>query len=161
MKKTITAIAAMLLCIVSFAQTGKTMYNKYSEEKGVSAVYISPAMFRMIGALTEIDMPDEDLNISSIVKELEGMYILESKNSKVNAALCTDIEKFLKNGKFEMLLEAKEDGERVRLYTSGDERVVKTFAMTAFEDDEVVFICFEGSMNRKDLEKLIASSSKK
>lgn len=155
MKKTISAIAALLLCAVSFAQTGKTMYNKYSEEKGVSAVYISPAMFRMIGALPEIDLPDEDLNISSIVKELDGMYILESKNSKVNASLRADIEKYLTNGKFEMLLEAKEDGERVRLYTSGDERVVKTFVMTAIEEDELVFMCFEGGINRKDLEKLI------
>ena len=103
-------------------------------------------------------MPEEDIDIAPVVKELSGMYVIDSESTKVNAALKTDVDKLLNSGKFELLLEAKEDGELVRLYTVGDENTVTSFVMTSVEKDEYVFICLEGRIGRADLEKLIASS---
>lgn len=160
MKRIATIIAAMLVCAASFAQSGKDIYNKFSDKPKVSAVYISPSMFRLMGKLPEIDMPEDDIDIAPVVKELSGMYIIDSESNKVNAALKTEVEKLLKSGKFELLLEAREDGELVRIYTSGDEQTVTSFVMTSVEKDESVFICLEGRIGRADLEKLIASSVK-
>ncbi len=160
MKRIATIIAAMLVCAASFAQSGKDIYNKFSDKPNVSAVYISPSMFRLMGKLPEIDMPEEDINLAPVVKELSGMYLIDSENVKVNAALKTEVEKFLRAGKFELLLEAKEDGETVRLYTSGDEQTVTSLVMTSTEKDESVFICLDGRICRADLEKLLASSVK-
>ena len=74
MKKIIAIAAAMLLALCASAQSSKSLYNKYSGEKGISAVYISPAMFRLIGKLPELELADEDVDISRIIKSLEGMY---------------------------------------------------------------------------------------
>ncbi len=158
MKKFAIIIAAALICAAASAQSGKSIYNKFSDRQNVSAVYISPSMFRLMGNLPEIDMPDEDINIAPVVKELSGMYILDSENSKVNKELKAEVDKFLDGGKFELLMEAKEDGEHVRIYTVGDKDTVNCFIMTASEKDEFTFICIEGNIGRKELEKLLAAS---
>ncbi len=160
MKKFASILAAILISAAAYAQSGKSIYNKFSDRQNVSAVYISPSMFRLMGNLPELDMPDEDINIAPLVKELSGMYILDSENSKVNKELKAEADRLISGGKFELLMEAKEDGEQVRIYTSGDKDTVTCFVMTAEEKDEFTFICIEGSIGRSGLEKIIASSVK-
>ena len=47
--KRLFIIAALLLTgIMAHAQDSKSIYNKFSDEDGVSAVYISPSMFKLI-----------------------------------------------------------------------------------------------------------------
>ena len=53
MKRIIILAALLLTTIASFAQNGKSIYQKYSEAEGVSAVYISPAMFKLIGKIPD------------------------------------------------------------------------------------------------------------
>lgn len=161
MKKVITALAAMLIAAAAFAQSGKTIYNKYSDEKNVSAVYISPTMFKMMGQLPEIDMPGEDLDIAPVVRELDGMYMIESENLKVNRELKADAERLIGKGNYEMILEAKDDGETVRIYTCGDATTITSFVMTASEKDEYVFLCLEGKIMRDELDRLMAASMRK
>ena len=54
MKRFALIIAAAVLSLSAIAQDGKSIYNKYSNEEGVSAVYSSPPMFRLIGKIPEI-----------------------------------------------------------------------------------------------------------
>ena len=160
MKKIMIIALALMVCAASFAQNGKYMYNKYSDSEGVSAVYISNAMFRMIGKLPEMEIGDDELDISGIVKQLDGMYVVSSTNPKVNENLRKDIAQLLKEGKYELLLEAKQDGEMVRMYTIGDKLTISTFMLTAFDKDEVTYICFDGRMDREEFERLMAESRK-
>ena len=46
MKRILVMTVAVLTAVSAFAQSGKDIYNRYSGREGVSAVYISPAMFR-------------------------------------------------------------------------------------------------------------------
>ena len=159
--KKITLIATLfLLCIAAFAQNGKTIYNKYSDEKNISAVYISPTMFKLMGSIPDLEMPDGDVNLTPYIKEMTGMYLIDSENPKVNAALADDAEKMVRNGKYELLLEAKDDGERVRIYIVPEGEFITSFVMTATEQNEYVFISLEGKLYRKNLEKLLASAVK-
>ena len=58
MKKLFIIAATLLLGVLAHAQDGKSIYNKFSDEEGVSAVYISPSMFKLIGKLPEIEIGD-------------------------------------------------------------------------------------------------------
>ena len=49
MKQFYIIVAMLLLSISALAQDGRSLYNKYSDLADVEAVYISPAMFRLIG----------------------------------------------------------------------------------------------------------------
>lgn len=157
--KKISIIATMLLIsIAALAQDGKSIYNKYSDEKNVSAVYISPSMFKLMGSIPDIDMPDGDVNLSPYIKEMSGMYLIDSENPKINEALAADAQKMISKGRYELLMEAKDDGERVRIYIVPDGESITSFVMTATEPGQCVFISIEGKMLRKDLEKLLANA---
>ena len=159
--KRIYAIAAMLLLAVSaYAQTAKALYNKYSDSEAASAVYISPAMFRMIGQLPDLDvaMSHGKVNIAPLVRSFEGFYLLSISDKSQAASLKQEVQAMIKSGRFEVLMEAKDSGSTMRIYTVGDDKTISSLVMLAQEDDSVQFICLEGSINRKDFESLMAKS---
>ena len=156
MKHFIFLIAALLLTISAAAQNGRSIYQKYSDEENVSAVYISPAMFRLIGKIPDVDTGDGEVNFSSIIRSLTGMYIINSENEKINGNLRAEAERFINSGKYEMLMEAKDSGQTVRMYTVGNEKTVEGFVMLAAEAASVTFICLDGQMPRDEFETLMA-----
>lgn len=159
MKKIITAAVSILLTFTLSAQEGRSIYNRYSDAENVSAVYISPAMFRIMGKLPEMNLSGNDVPFSSIVKSLNGFYLIESKNSSINASLKADAEKMIKSGRYELLMEARDNGQTVHIYISGDEQTVDGLVMFVDEKDSVAFINIDGNMSRAKLEKLIADSA--
>lgn len=159
MKKIITAAVSILLTFTLSAQEGRSIYNRYSDAENVSAVYISPAMFRIMGKLPEMNLSGNDVPFSSIVKSLNGFYLIESKNSSINASLKADAEKMIRSGRYELLMEARDSGQTVHIYISGDEQTVDGLVMLVDEKDSVAFINIDGNMSRAKLEKLIADSA--
>ena len=156
MKRIVILFAALLLTCSAFAQNGKSIYQKYSDAEKVSAVYVSPAMFRMIGRIPDLEMGDDNVNLSPVIRALTGLYILNSENPDINGNLRADAERFIKSGKYELLMEAKDSGETIRMYTIGNDRMIEGFVMLAAEPDEVTFICLDGQMPRKEFEELLA-----
>ena len=156
MKRIVILFAALLLTCSAFAQNGKSIYQKYSDAEKVSAVYVSPAMFRMIGRIPDLEMGDDNVNLSPVIRALTGLYILNSENPDINGSLRADAERFIKSGKYELLMEAKDSGETIRMYTIGNDRMIEGFVMLAAEPDEVTFICLDGQMPRKEFEELLA-----
>lgn len=158
MKRIALIAALLLLTISSFAQNGRSIYQKYSDTEGVSAVYISPAMFRLMGKMPELQMEGEDINLAPLVLSLSGLYLISCEDSAVGKEIKKDAEKFVAAGKYELLLEAKDSGEAVRIYTVGDDKTVTGFVMIAADSSETTFICLDGTMDREELENLLAQS---
>jgi hypothetical protein len=156
--KKILAIAALLLGFVSaYAQNGKSIYMKYSDAENVSAVYVSPAMFRLIGKIPEIQANNGEVDLTPVIRGLSGLYIINSENLGINDSLYKDVSRFIDSGKYEMLMEVKDNGEIMHMYTCGDEKVVTSFVMLAKDGDELTFICLDGKLDRAQLEDLMAS----
>lgn len=150
----------LLIAVGAFAQEGKRLYNKYSDQEGVSAVYISPAMFKLMGQLPDINVETADgkkMDMAPLVRSFSGFYMLSfEKKSAASAELYKEVTSLVNKGNFELLMEVKDDGSTVRMYTLGDEKVVNSFVCIINEEDETMFFSLEGSMNRSDLEKLIS-----
>lgn len=158
MKKILVIAAVLLLTATAFAQDGKSIYNKYSDAKDVSGVYISPAMFRLIGKIPDMEIADEDVNLTSIIKSLTGLYIIDSENGSINENIKRDAEKFVKDGKYELLMEVKENSETTHIYITGTNDNVSSFVLISYEPDECTFICIDGQISREKLEKIIAEN---
>ena len=156
MKRILFLFAALLLTASAFAHNGKSIYQKYSDADQVSAVYISPAMFRLIGRTPDIEAGNSKVNLTSVIRSLTGLYILNSENKSINSQLRDEAERFINSGRYELLMEAKDSGETVRMYTVGSEKLINGFVLLAAEPEEVTFICLDGQMPRDDFEKLIA-----
>lgn len=150
----------LLIAVGAFAQEGKRLYNKYSDQEGVSAVYISPAMFKLMGQLPDINVETADgkkMDMAPLVRSFSGFYMLSfEKMSAASAELYKEVTSMVNKGGFELLMEVKDDGSTIRMYTLGDEKVVNSFVCIINEEDETMFFSLEGSMNRSDLEKLIS-----
>jgi hypothetical protein len=161
MKKIITITLMLLLTVGAFAQEGKRLYNKYSDQDGVSAVYISPAMFKLIGQLPDINIESADgrkMDMAPLVRSFSGFYMLSfEKKSAASEELYKEVTAMVNKSNFELLMEVKEDGSTIRMYTLGDEKVVNSFVCIINEDDQTMFFCLEGTMNRSELEKLMAT----
>ncbi|MBQ7467870.1 MAG: DUF4252 domain-containing protein [Bacteroidales bacterium] len=161
MKRIIILAALLLSFINASAQSGKAIYQKYSESEGVCAVYISSAMFRMIGSIPDLKVNKSDVNLNPIIQTLTGLYILNSESESIRTALKTDVERFVASGKYELLMEVKENKKIMRMYTAGTDDIVDSFVMLAVESGEIDFICLDGKMKREDLEKALANKIKK
>ena len=163
MKRIYAIVVLLLMTVGAYAQSGKTIYNKYSDSNGVSAVYISPTMFRMIGQLPNLDIEASDgekVDIAPLVRSFEGFYLLSVSDKAQAAELKQEVQSMIKSGRFEMLMEAKDSGNTMRIYTAGNDKNISSLVMLAQEGDSVQFICLEGTINRKDFESLMAKSIK-
>lgn len=159
MKKLYTILLLLTLCVTALAQNGRDLYNKYSDKSGMEAVYISPAMFRLIGRIPDVEFQDGEVNFSPLIKSMTGFYILNTTDPAIGASLYADVNKYVQSGHYELLMEAKENGEVMRMYTVGDQHTVTSFVMLAREGDEVSFISFDGKMDREQMENLLAQAA--
>ena len=117
-------------------------------------------MFRLIGRIPDIQAGEGNVNLTPVIRGLSGLYIISSENRDINARLAKDVHKFINSGTYELLMEAKEDGEKVTMYTCGDEKTVTSFVLLADEGDELTFICLDGKLDRGQLEELLAEQMK-
>lgn len=161
MKKIMTIAFLLLFAVGAYAQEGKRLYNKYSDTEGVSAVYISPAMFKLMGQLPDINVETaegENVDLAPLVRTFTGFYMLNiSKESAASAGLYKEVTTMVNKGGYELLMEVKDSGSTIRMYTLGDEKTVNSFVCIINEEDETMFFSLEGSMNRSDVDKLISS----
>ena len=156
MKKIILTAIAILLTVSAFAQDGKAIYRKYSDKEGVSAVYISPAMFRLMGRLPDMNVNGTD--IAPVVRKIQGFYLISTENPSVISSLKSDVDRFMDKGNYELLLEAKEDGENVRIYTVGDGNIVSSLVLIARDGEESTFICLDGEISQEELDMVLQSA---
>lgn len=157
MKKLLLSLLLVAASLGAGAQSANELYNKYAGKKDVSAVYISPAMFKMMKSLPDMDVAgkEDDLDISSIVENLEGMYVIEMENARELPAFKADVDKFLKSRRLELLLESKEEDELTRIYVCQKGDVVSEFVVLTVERDEADLITFTGKMKKEDLSKML------
>ena len=71
----ISALLLISAAIASQAQDWSDIYNRYSGKDGVSSVYISPAMFKLMQKLPEVQVEAEEVDLTGIIRTFNGMYI--------------------------------------------------------------------------------------
>lgn len=153
MKRLVIIFATLLMSAAALsAQNAKSIYNKYSDAKNVSTVYVSPAMLSMMGDKgTKID---GKIDIAPFVNSLSGIYVIDSENKSINKSLEADVKNLVNSGKYELMMEAKDDGEMVRIYTVSEGDFVTSFVLLAVESDECTFISMDGKISKDDMRKL-------
>ena len=158
MKRIFLLAVLLLSALTASAQSGKSLYQKYSDAENVSAVYISPAMFRLIGKIPDMEIGENNVNLAPLIRSLSGLYIINSENTQINDKLVSEVNRFINSGKYELLMESKDAGEVVRMYTVGTEKIVNSFVMVASQGSEATFICLDGQMDRQELEGVLVET---
>lgn len=163
MKRIIILAILLLSAAIASAQEGRNVYNKYSGGKGVSAVYISPSMFKIIGKLPDLEVETaegESMNLAPLISSFKGFYMLDISDPATISAIDKDVASMISKGRYELMMEVKDEGESLHIYTSGNEKLIESFVFIASDGDTLQFICIDGEMNRSNFEKLIAGAMK-
>lgn len=160
MRRAILTIIISLVAFTAFAQDYKTIYQKYSDDDRVTAVYISPSMFKMIGKLPEVRIEDNGLDLAPMIKSMTGFYMLQTEDSSLAEKISKDVTRIVGGGKFETLMEIKDKGQKVNILSLGDDQFLKSLLLTVFDSGESMFIGIDGLMNRADVENAVATVSK-
>lgn len=161
MKRLIILAVILLSATIASAQEGRNIYNKYSGGEGVTAVYISPSMFKLIGKLPNLEIETESggsMDLAPLISSFKGFYMLDISNPSVITEIDKEVTTMISKGRYDLLMEVKDEGDNVQIYTSGDEKTIESFVFIASDGHEVQFICIDGKINRTDLETLIASA---
>ena len=165
MKKTVIFLFAMFMAAATFAQGGKDLYNRYSGKDGVSAVYISPAMFELIKQIPDIEIEGgETFNLSEIIKTFDGMYILEIENAELASEVGKNVAELVEKDRYSLIMEAVDGGDRVHVYIVREGDTVTDFLMLASEKGaestggSTAVISISAKMAMSELQKLMASA---
>lgn len=159
MKRFIVIAVMLLMALGASAQEGKNIYNRYSGGEGISAVYISPSMFKLIGKLPDLEV-EEGVDLAPLIRTFEGFYMLDISDASAIASLRKDVGTMVSKGRYELMMEVKDGGDNMDIYTAGDDKVIKSFIFVNTDGDSMQFICIDGAMNRSDVEKLIVEASR-
>lgn len=160
MKKISLIIIALMASIAMQAQDYKSLYQKYSDDERVTAVYISPVMFKLIGKLPEVKIEDNGVDFGPMIKSMTGFYLLQTEDKDLADKIFKDVSKVVNGHKFETLMEVKDKGERVNVFSLGDKNFLKSLLFTAFQGNETTFISIDGLIKRDDVENAIGAAAK-
>ena len=160
MKKISLIIIALMASIAMQAQDYMSLYQKYSDDERVTAVYISPAMFKLIGKLPEVKIEDNGVDFGPMIKSMTGFYLLQTEDKDLADKIFKDVSKVVNGHKFETLMEVKDKGERVNVFSLGDKNFLKSLLFTAFQGNETTFISIDGLIKRDDVENAIGAAAK-
>ena len=145
----------------SSAQDGRALYLKYRNAGGVEASYISQEMFALFGRLPEIEILDRDVDLTPVVKELKGLYILESKRSRVSKRLRDDLEEIIRNAGYTLIMSDRDDDEETWIYALYNGKLITSLLYCSCEDyHEVDVIFIEGDIMKEDLNRTLNQNKK-
>lgn len=149
-------IIRTLLCAV-VAMTSLTVnaqvkaFEKYADMKNVSYVYISKYM---LGLASKSSMPSvPGVNPKSLARNLTSIQIISSEEKTARAKLKNDVNAILARDKYEVLMQIREDGNKVDIYHCiGKQQSV--VVMLTDEDDSATVMIFSGHFTLDDVMKM-------
>ena len=143
------------VCITANAQVKE--FERYSDTKNVTYVYISKFMLQMAGKTTTPSVPG--VNLNNIMNKLTGIQIITAEEKNAAARLKTETLGLMKNGKYELLMQVDEDEEKVRIFhKEGKQQSV--IVMLTEETDQTTIIVFSGKFTMDDVMKMSISPSR-
>ena len=145
-----------LLCIM-VAMSSLTVnaqvkaFEKYADMKNVSYVYISKYMLGMASKASMPSVPGVDTK--SLASKLTGLQIISSEEKTAQVKLKNDVKDILARNKYEVLMQIREDGDKVDIYHCvGKQQSVVVMLMD--EDDSATVMIFSGNFTLDDVMKM-------
>lgn len=143
-------VVTMMFSAISAAAQVKA-FEKYSDMKGVSYVYISKAMLKLASNFAAPSIPGT--NMDNIIPKLSAIQIISAGGS-TSKKIKADAINIVNKDNYEMLMQVDEDDNKVRIYhREGSKQSV--IIMLSGSQNGVAVIVFSGSFTLKDIEAAV------
>lgn len=94
-----------------------------------------------------------NVNMKSLTSKLTGIQLINSDEKAARTKLKNDVSSIIARDKYTLLMQVKEDGDKVDIYYHVDKRN-SAVVMLVEEDDEVNVIVFSGTFTLDDVMKM-------
>ena len=133
----------------NFAFAQKAFFDKYDDKEGISTVYISATMLRMMGNLQA-----GNKDITLIAKRLDHIQVLECErpsliNSIKNAAFA-----YYKQAKYAVVMKTKSNGEDVTIYEKRYKNGKNEYVLLTVERDELTIVNLLGRVSLEEIQAI-------
>lgn len=146
--RTLFALLALLCSLTGFAQN--SIFDKYSDMRNVSSVYISKAMIEM-----SPNLYTNDVYIGKVAGQLDAVYIVSTMDNVIKKDMRKDIESFIEKGKYELLMKQKGIVSRSAFYVKkkGLDKV-RELVMITDGAATLKFVSLVGDLTLQDIQKI-------
>ncbi len=137
------------LAVASGSAQISKLFDQYSDAKGVTSVYISKAMIRMMP-----DMKTNGLDMSGMAGKINNIRVLTTENADMVAKMSRELNSEIKKDSYEILLSANDNGEKTMIYLKTDADGVNNYLIVAQEARELSIVLISGTITPADIQKM-------
>ena len=153
-KYIIHSIAILTLMFAPYLMTSAgaqdALFKKYENSKGVTTVFISKSMLKLVSSFEK-----SDVDLSKISNRLDHVRILSCVRPSVISEIKKDAVDYFNKNKYEVAMQVNEDGERTTtIYMKEHGRDKREFVLLAVEKDEISIINILGNITIKDIQAI-------
>jgi len=141
----------LLLCSLTAIQAQSSIFNKLSDRKDVTTVFISKTLLSMMPK--DMDMGGAD--IKSLMGKLEQIEIYTSESDEAAKLMKKEMQILAKSKSFETLMKIKDGTEVVQFYAERDGDKFKDMIMFTDEEDAGTIIRIQGSFTAEDIQTVV------
>jgi hypothetical protein len=150
-KYLITALLCVASTAISFAQNNSNrLFDKYTDTDGVTSVYISKAMFRMMPGIE-----NTGLNLMNMSGKIESLYILTTEKKALIPSIRKDFSQLVKD--HEELMRVRDGDTKATFYAHMKGDMVKDLLMLSDTEDGFTVIQLLGNFTLQDIQEITES----
>ena len=155
MKTYLLAIAMIIACQSTFAQSTQDLFDEFGKEYNAESISISPFLMSIGRLFMDNDTP-------TIAKQIKSIKILDLED-------CTDSVKTRfgertnkqKLEGYEPMIQVNEDGEKVRIFALPYKERIKELLLICTGDDDCTLIQMKGNIRKEDIAELVNEQTRK
>lgn len=147
MKKSVF-IGILLFAYIAGIYGQSSMYDKFSNHKDITSVYVSKALLSMIP-----DISTKGANLEGLSKKLDQIEIYTGNTEVAIKLMKSEFESIKKNKAYEVLMQVKDGDEEVFFYAQkGANDKFKDLIMFTSELSECTIIHIVGNFTAEDIQ---------
>ena len=150
-----------LLLFTAMAQAQKINYEELMEMDGITTVYVSEAMFKLLPKET-LNANVKNVDLAKMVGGMKEIYIFTTEDAtkkKILKAMFSN--QSVKSPNIEMLMFVKDGSDRVKMFAEKKGQRVTGLFLHAEEEKEFTVISILGDFFMEDIQKAISGEQKK
>jgi len=145
------AILLFLTCGLK-AQNLNRFFQKYDDDNRFESVSVGKFLFNL--ALLSNDIKGEERELLANLRKVKILTTNENAQPEFTSKVMRDLQKVIENGDFENLVEVREKGERVNIYTRMNGDYFTDLLIEVKDATEINLIWINGKLSRNIIEKL-------
>jgi len=151
MKKVTLILSAILFSVMAMAQQNSIdkVFKKYSGQKGVTVVNISPELFQIFSDLDVKEIDDVDFPLDKLtalkVLSIENREILDGND------FYAEVTSDLNTSDYAEVISVQDGDEDVRMWLKTEGKQIHEFLLVVSSPDEGVLVYITGDFNLSDI----------